>query len=517
MAKLTEKKRLLFTIGVSVLLTGGLVALILSDRGEIEALQGEIEELDVRIGAADVEIKKTRDREDRVVVFRAVEPRELAVLPDQQQIANFYRNLSKFFVAAGLRFRELPESQSVESDLAKGIFVTRSQVESQGDASSLLKFLNMVENDPRLVSIKGLKIEASDLHRRTKAGAVEEAPRHDVTVHLESYYYNPSTTGFKPVVIPGEEQRLQDPAVKQAIADFTPEHPDTYVLRASASRRDPLVDPRERRQKVNEEEEAAEFARQDAVAIELENNLRDVSEMHELLKALLQTGELFKADRLQNDIDAKAGELRGRLAQIAQMKTVTNPTLAVRVQAVQERIDEFNGRRVPRETTVTRNVAERTLSELQGYFDKASYTDVAALGSAWSEFLKGKQIESEARALCEEITVLRSRCRTLAEAQGFLLTVSGTIVNESQASLSMATVNGVRLKEGDPVDEKGEVVVSKIRRDGVVFTYKGEAFVRERGLSGNPKKALHGAPAGKPALKPEQPKRKPALTTTTKP
>ena len=81
MAKLTEKKRLLLTIGVAVALTGGLTALIFSDRSEIETLQSDIEELDTRIAAADVEIRKTREREDKVVVFRAVEARELAVLP----------------------------------------------------------------------------------------------------------------------------------------------------------------------------------------------------------------------------------------------------------------------------------------------------------------------------------------------------------------------------------------------------------------------------------------------------
>lgn len=513
----TEKKRLLLTIGVSALLTGGLVALILSDRGEIRTLQGEIEEFDARIASADVEIKRTREREDKVVVFRAVEPKELAVLPDKQQIANFYRNLSKFFQAAGLTFREMPESQEVESDLAKGIFVTRSQVECEGDSPAVLKFLNMVENDPRLVSIKGLKIEAADTLRASRRGRGAEKegpPQHEVTIHLESYYYNPSSTAFKPVSIPNEEQRLQDAEVKQAIAEFQEEKPDTYVLRASASRRDPLVDPRERRLKVNEEEEAAEFARQEGVAIELENALRDVSELLELLKALLQTGELFKADRLQGDIDTKVNELRGRLAQVTQMKTVTNPALSVRVQAVQQRVDELNGRRAPRETTVTRSVAEKTLAELQSHFARQSFGEVAALGNAWSEFLRGKQIEADARALCEEIGALRGRARVLAEAQAFVLNVSGTIVNERQPELSMATVNGVRLKEGDPVDEKGDVTVAQIRRDGVVFSYQGETFLRERFTAGQPK-----APAGpKPALRPEPAKRPagPATATTVR-
>ena len=505
MSKLTEKKRLLLTIGVTVALTGGLVALIFNDRGEIATMSGEIEELDGRIASADVEIRRTHDREDKVVVFRAVEARELAVLPDQQKIAEFYRNLSKFFVAADLKFRELPESHSVESDLAKGIYVTRNQVECQGDSAALLKFLNMVENDPRLVSIKGLKVEASE---GRGARDPDATPLHDITVHLESYFYNPANLGFKAVVIPGEEQRLQDPAVKDAIAAFQPERPDSYVLRPSASRRDPLVDPRERRRKVDEGAAAEEFSRQEKVVVELETSLRDISEMHEQLKALLLSGELFKADRLQGEIDGKVNELRGRLTQVQQMKTVTNATLVVRVQIVQERIDEFLGRRVPRETTVTRSVAEKTLSELKAYFEKHEFTQVAALGSAWADYLKGKEVDVDARPVLQELLTIRGRARILSEAEGFLITVTGTVVNEADPTQSAAMVNGVRVRIGDPIDDKKEITVHRVFRGGVEFSYQGEVFQRDRAHAG-------GAPKGGAKPAPGKPPASVPVTSTT--
>jgi hypothetical protein len=495
--KLTEKKRLLLTIGVAVALTGGLTALIFSDRSEIETLQSDIEELDTRIAAADVEIRKTREREDKVVVFRAVEARELAVLPDQQKIADFYRNLGKFFAAAGLKFRELPESHAVESDLAKGIFVTRNQVEGQGDSPALLKFLNMVENDPRLVSIKGLEVEAADLTRGRKGEKEVGPPLHDITIHLESYFYNPTNAnlGFKPVTIPGEEQRLHDAAVKEAIASFQPERPDTYVLRPSASRRDPLVDPRQRREKVDEDAEATEFARQEKVVMEVESSLRDISELHEQWKALQLGGELFKADRLQGEVDSKVNELRGRLAQITQMKTIINPTLSQRVTMVQERVDEFLGRRVPRETTVTRNVAEKTFSELKGYFDKHEYAEVSTLASAWADYLKGKEIDIECRPVLNEINALRGRARILAEADGIPINITGTVVDEKYPEKSLAMVNGARLHPGDPIDEKKEILVHRVLRTGVEFVYQGEVFFRDRASGAAKPKPAGGKPA----------------------
>ena len=43
MSKLTERQRLALTIGVSVLLTGGLVFLVLQDRNEIEKVETAVE------------------------------------------------------------------------------------------------------------------------------------------------------------------------------------------------------------------------------------------------------------------------------------------------------------------------------------------------------------------------------------------------------------------------------------------------------------------------------------------
>jgi hypothetical protein len=516
--KLSEKKRLLLTVVVAVLFTGGLVALILNDRSEIAVLEGEITELDARIAAADVEIQKTPEREQKVVVFRAVETRELAILPDQQKIAEFYQGLSKFFVAANLRFRELPESTPVESDLSKGIYVTRSVVEGQGDAAAILKFINLLENDPRLVAVKGLKIGAGDPSRQGGRGAPkapdeEDAPVvHDLTVHLESYFYNPAGLDFKPVTIRGEEQRLAEPAVKEAIASFQPERPATYVRMHAASRRDSLVDPRERRRVVDEAAEAAEYARQEGVVLEVETALRDLLEVDEQVRALLRNGELFKADRLQQELELKVNELRVRLAQVVQMKTVTNAALMVRVQAVQQRVDEIVGHRALRDTSITRALAEKTLSDLKAHFENQRFAEVATLGTAWTEFSKGKQIDADAKPVHEAILALRTRSRTLAETEGITVAITGTIVHEREPSRSVATINGVSVQPGDAIDPAGEVRVHAIRRDGVEFVYKGEVFLRRRadgrpvlvdpkgGKSGGKAPAAAPNPVGKPGV-----------------
>ena len=128
MSKLSERQRLAITIGLSVLLAGGIVALILMDRDEIKQIEEEITTLEQRIAAANIEIAKIPPREDKVIVFRAVEKRELEILPTEQKIADFHSGISTFLASAGIGFDELPESKPEDSELAKGIRVTRNQI-----------------------------------------------------------------------------------------------------------------------------------------------------------------------------------------------------------------------------------------------------------------------------------------------------------------------------------------------------------------------------------------------------
>jgi hypothetical protein len=259
------------------------------------------------------------------------------------------------------------------------------------------------------------------------------------------------------------------------------------------------VDPRQKREKVDEDAARTEFDRQEKVVLELESSLRDIGELHEQLKALLLSGELFKADRLQGELDLKVNELRARLGQVLGMKVVTNPTLQARVLAVQERIDEFLGRRVPRESTVTRSVAEKTLLELKAFFEQREFAQVGSLGAAWGEYLRGKQVDADARPVLDEVNALRGRARILADADGIVITITGTIVDEQDPARSMAMVNGVRLHVGDPLDDKKEVHVYRVLRGGVEFVYQGEVFFRER-HTGAAKPAKPGPGASRPSL-----------------
>ncbi|MFM8385360.1 MAG: hypothetical protein ACKOCB_00875 [Planctomycetia bacterium] len=488
MAQPSEKTRLLLTIAVAALVVGAVAWLATQDLAEIRAMEAEIEGLDQRIREADTEIRKVPQREERVVVFRAVETKELEVLPSKQKIAEFYSGLSTFFQEAGVRFRELPESKPVESDLAKGIFVTRSLLKGQGEAGSILRFLNMLENDPRLVSVRGLKIDAAQ-------EGPEDAPAavlHDLEVTLDSYYYAPSGDGPRRVTIQGEEQRLQSPSVRKAIAEFVPERPATYTLPRGASRRDPLQDPRTPQAMATQRAGVEERARQGEAVAAIEADLGALLQVEERGRALMAAGDLFKGDRELVQLAAGVAELSSRVQRLLQARTVTEAALLARLTEVGQRLEDLAGRRVAGQVEITRSLAEKTLRDMQRMFDRGDHAAVTSTAQGWDEFVKGKAVAADAGEVLEQVLRLRARAVVMAEAAEIAVSITGMIVSEDQPSRSVATINGRHRKVGEAIDEAGLVVVQAIRRDAVDFAYKGEVFTRTRARA-----AGTTAPAGR--------------------
>ncbi|MDJ0973609.1 MAG: hypothetical protein QNJ98_04050 [Planctomycetota bacterium] len=480
MRKLSEKQLLILTIAVSVLLTGGLVALILGDKNEIEGIEGEISAIEQQIQVCDVEIAKTKNREDKVLVFRAVESRELAILPTAQKIADFLRNLSTFFAAAGIDFSQAPESSPNESELAKGINETRTKLTLAGDAPAILRFMNMVENDPRLVAIKGFTLSAGQKDRMDPNKPI----LHDVNMTLATYFYDPAAGGVKRVHIPNEQKRLQDPKIQAAIDSFEPERPDTYVLRPSASRRDPFVDPRVERQTEPDDIVAERLKRESGIVEDLESQQREIAELIEQEKALISAGDLFRADRLGQEIDEKINELRAELAKVIEMKEVTVASLTARVQEVVIWLDSISGRRPQRDVTVTRKVAEKLLAELEELFNGGDYTELQNQANAWDGYVRGKEVDPGARSVLARINAMRRRAKNLSDFAALQLIVKAVIISEDDPRRNVALISGSAHRAGDKLDESGELVVGRISKTNVEFKFREERISLPVGRAG---------------------------------
>ena len=488
MGKLSERQRLILTIAVSVIITGGLLGLIFKDRTEIDAANEEIAALDTKIRLAEVEIGKIKGREERVLVYRAVEEKELEILPTKQEIASFHQDLSRYLQGAGLRFKDLPESTPVESGLAKDIHVTRTVLSCQGESSSLLRLLNMIENDSRLVAVKGLNLKAMGRRKGAEAGP----PQHEIEVHLESYFYNPQAKVVQNR-IPGAEERLEEDSVQEAIADFQPERPDTYLLRPAESRRDPLVDPRRMLPTVDPEAEAELFESQELIVVDLEKRADVIDEKLEQEAALKDLDDLFRYDQLRKEINEDIKKLGSLVNSVTEMNKVTLPGLRDRVKAVRNRNSETATSRVEPNKVITVEVAEGVLAEMQEYFKVSDYDKVTSVGAQWTMFKEGRSMDPAARPIDEAISVIRRRSKTLDEFQTFMYKVTGTIVHPVDPRRSVALVNGVARHTGDRLEEGGTVRIGEITRESVEFLYKGESIKLKRHKTG-------GA-AGKPDIR----------------
>jgi hypothetical protein len=444
-AKLSERQRLWLTIGASVLAAGGVTALTFSDRAKVREAEDEIATLDQRIAAADVEIRQTKDREDKVIVFRHVQGRELEILPQRQQIADFHATLTTFLEQAGASFSKIPENAPKESELARGIYVTPNTVEFTADARSLLGFVNLIENDPRLVAVKGLKVKGGS----RKPNEPEAALQHEAEVHLETYYYDPKTDGRKPIVIPNEEDRLDDPVIKTAIAAFQPERRGSYQLKPAAGRRDPFVDVR--REVIVEDPEAVRkrFEVEEGVVGELERKHDEIREKAEAEKALFAAGDLFRRDRLAQEVE--------------------------KIRAAVE--DVASGRKdLPRELTITIPVAESTRDQVRRAFETGDFTEVGDLLRHWDTFLRGKALDRSVQPVLEEIKTLGKRAKTLQDFHARPIHVTGTVHNPLKPEASIALVNGKAYRPGDAIDDRGDVKVVRILSDAVEFAYQTETI-----------------------------------------
>lgn len=490
-SKLTERQRLWLTIGASAALTGGIVALVFSDRKVIDETNVEIEALETRIAAADVEIRKTRGREDEVIVFRAVKDRELEILPRHQEIADFHANLSMFLTQAGAVLTKLPDSAPKESELARGVFVTPNTLDFEADAAALLRLVNMIEVDPRLVAVKGLKVRAGS----KAASADDEVQRHRCSVSLETYYYNPPANTVAAVVVPQEAERREEPALAQRITSFQPERRDTYTLRPATSRRDPFVDVR--REVIEEDPEVtkARFRKEEDVVVELEKRLDEVRERVEQEKAFVLDHRIFEADRLSRDIDQRVNELRVMLGASTTMKSITFPDLQARGDRVRTAMESIAAGRkeLPRELRVTESVARDTRDQIDQAFRKADYAEVTALSVAWESFVRGKEVEPAAMPVLDEILAYRRRAKALSEFHAKGIYVTATIVNPEPAT-SAAAISGRVFRHGDLIDGK-DVRIVGVRREGVEFEYQGERIFVARGTQTRQGTVSTSAPA----------------------
>ncbi|MGC6486469.1 MAG: type 4a pilus biogenesis protein PilO [Planctomycetota bacterium] len=242
MSKWTQKKQLT-AIGVATALVcasaaggvwyaGGLVAEV---EEQVAAKRGEI-------AAADAKIGRIASVEKEVIILRENLGEYVKILPDDDELNDFVRMINQFGGQAGVRGKEL-KKKDLRSTKKPGRFIPIAySYEMTATLWQALKFMNLVENFDRFVSITAFTITPGTADGRG-AAKVDGEVVHSISVTMQTYQYNSAGSG-KDVAIPRYEDRkeeLRDEIWKRLMKIRV----DRYDHLGQNGRRDILVDPRQ--------------------------------------------------------------------------------------------------------------------------------------------------------------------------------------------------------------------------------------------------------------------------------
>jgi Tfp pilus assembly protein PilO len=480
MAKLTDNQKSLIILGGGVVLAIGCGVGIYFDMGERDKLKEEIAVLQTQKAANDVEIAKIPGFKRELVAYRKIVSDNAKILPTEDDINAFIRDLASMEKDSGISIRTLP-TYSPTGD-KKVAAITRFPMKMQLTATtrSFLKFLNALENRERLVSVIDFRINP--------AAEDEKKPRqeleHDVTMSFDLYRYDPKTgaggAAF-PVKREEELQLLESKEVKDLVAQKgRPANVEHYqLLPGRDNRRDLFSDPRRRttpdpKGGVKAEGDGEEVLLQalelkfERLKLELES-YRNAEQSKDFLRMAASRRSFLKAkeeiDRDMAKISARNPEFKSRDLQDKYQNKVKGPyndllkTCADLLQGTGP--GGIEGHRI------TETMTAGMRKELQDLMTKRMFKDAEERWTAVENLIRdaGKLVDDDAKPHVEAMKAMGEHAHFQALLAEKKLVVQGFVRMEKA---SAAIVNGRTLFPGKSLDK--ETIFLRVEEGG-----KGEA------------------------------------------
>jgi len=470
MANWTQKKLLMTIGGTSLglcLLAGGG---IYYTSGLIDEIDVKIEEKDKAIAEADQKIGMIPALERSVIILRENLDQYVKILPNDKELTNFLRMLQQFNRQSGVQSNALANRQRVEK---KGERFT--PIEYTYDMTATLwqcmKFMNLVENFDRFVSISEFNIQSGEV------GARGEAVRDGDTVHkvkltLQTYKYNGA--------IDGKEAQIPDYAAqKEALREEIWKNEqairiDRYTFRGPGGRRDVLVDPRERGDiRINGPSQAEQRA-------VLERDLGEVTRLREIQgKIKKQDTTLFEQYSLEKALKEGIEKLAAALETDAPQVTYAPYRLRWSKEVVAP-FEELRGQLAAgKEDPVKRDpyLSEREIRQVVADME-------ADCNSGQLEQAKNRYEAVQSRVnvpgedprhpLAVEAKRWHVKASTALDFKSIDLKVQGVVVNRS--GRSGVLLNGETYEEGEYVSD--DLLVKKVEEEQIWFVFRGLTLVR---------------------------------------
>ncbi|HLF92707.1 MAG TPA: type 4a pilus biogenesis protein PilO [Planctomycetota bacterium] len=473
MTRLTEKQLLLLTIGITVLISGGLGFLIWSDFRTIEEEKARKADLDRQIEAAEKEIAVRPDREYRVIANREISDKEVAFLPEEEEIETFWEVLERFGQDAGVRITEIAPSSIQRSGRdKKGAETTISTVPQvlslRGSIDEFLRFINMIENYERIINVSEYSLTAGE------APDEDGKQRHAIRLALTTFTYSKKIASTI-VSIPKYEEKREHPEVKKWLGRIKVQEKETYTLPPSLQRRDPFVSVRKRPEiGVSPVDGPADPAYQQGLIdniVELVHTLQQGLSFEEELQ---RRGDLWRltAQRKENReayiaLSENVATANKEIT-IPELRELFKKDVVVPWTAIQKRMEEMRNAN-PRLTIAQVQEWNEKISKL---YDEQKWQEVETECRAFRDACKnGQHVEDDAKDLVQRIFELQRSAKVIDAFDKRKIQISTILF--SPGGVSVAVINGKQMTVGDALDADGQVIVVEIGENFVIFETEG--------------------------------------------
>lgn len=470
MANWTQKK-LLTTIG------GTSVALCLVAGGGIYYTHGLIEEVEAQIAVkekavadADQKIAQIPALEKDVIILRENLDEYVKILPDNKELADFLRMLNQFNRQSGVQSTSLASKPRRE---AKGERFTPIEYTYDMTATlwQCLKFMNLVENFERFVSITDFSIQTGSEVRNedTRGGDVV----HKVKLTLQTYAYN-GKADSKEVQIP--DYKNQKEALREEIWKRLRQiRIEGYQHPGQQGRRDILVDPRER----------GDLRIPGLSQVEqrgvLERNITEVARLRDMQqKSKKADTTLFEQYSLEKGL--KEGLEKLATAMEADAALVTYPSYRLRwAREVVTPFEELRGQiaSAGKDEPLKKDpyLGEKDMRQLVA--DMEADCDRGQLEQAKTRYeavVSRINVPSEdpRHDLAVQAKKWHVMASTALDFKGLDLKVQGVVVNRE--GRSGVLLNGETYEEGEYVSD--DLLVKMVEEEQIWFVFRGLTLVR---------------------------------------
>lgn len=467
---MNEKKVIYGTLGTSVALALGLGWLIWSQYSSIGEQREQVASQRTGIEQARKLLAQTPALEKEVIVMRETEQAIKEILPDEQDLNNFVRDLQRFQEDSEVHITSLKKRDVVArgtKSSSEAFDKVSYEITFEADAFQLLTFLDRLESHSRFLRVPSITLDAAE--RRDIASG--KAAAHSIKLEVETFVYKPQG-GPAPIKIdsyPRKRELLLGEISKhrQAIAV------EGYSYRGQRGRRDPWIDPR------------MPVAAQPVGGLPIQEQARIVDQLVDQMGEVkrlwdsLQKPEITIVEQMTTraELEQKLAALEEEARRVDAEGKVRFPMAASRLQQqVLEPLTQIRnellasaGSSGPTAETLSQILQTMNRNLAQGE-PKPALDAFATIEPALSLALQ----DPLRRNLVDSLRRKADEARIQVEFEAIDLTIEGVAIQADRPPVAL--INGRALSVGDLV--RDELVIRGIRPGEIEFVFRGVVLVR---------------------------------------